>query len=262
MAAHSYHRRRGGRRELALDDLLARVKLAARRRLPVTALPQESALGCGGAPLLLSELTRVPTRQLHAKCRTGIPGYALRSTSECLEVGEHFQHVLVLVQRDRLELFMTRHAEVVARLQVVGDVLHLLEGHLGRRRLRAHPRFDRVDELAEHHAALELLLQGHLAKPFVRHRLNPSARRRLDVQVVLGRGLLRQLFVEAVEHLAAVHLRRALLIAHEGGVSTRMSVLLGAYAACAHRMDNVGRGWDRGRFGWSRWCRWRRRRRR
>ena len=144
----------------------------------------------------------------------GRPGVALVlcDPAEGKDIGQHRHHVLVLVQRDRLERAVIRHPELLARREVVGDVLHLNKGQLLVLRWRARARHQRIDEVAQNHAAFQRLLKGAL-ELFAEDGLNPGACLGLHFRVVLGRRLFGKLFIEAVEKLAT-RLRSALIRRH------------------------------------------------
>eukprot|EP00966_Prymnesium_polylepis_P098785 2287514-Prymnesium_polylepis.1 len=80
----------------------------------MAALAEEGLRRGAGDALLLAELAHVRLRQPRAEGRAGVARRALRRAAECLQVGEDLHHILVLVERDGLELVVLGHAEGVA----------------------------------------------------------------------------------------------------------------------------------------------------
>ena len=77
--------------------------------------------------LLLGEVALVLGRHLDTNGWAAVT-LRLGDATKGKDIGQHRHHVLVLVQRDRLERAVIRHPELLARREVVGDVLSLHEG--------------------------------------------------------------------------------------------------------------------------------------
>merc|ERR1719476_262034 len=80
--------------------------------------------------------------------------------SKSMDLPQHSKHVLVLVERDCLKGSVRVHANLSARLQVLANVLHLLEGRSHSTRVLAAPGLDDIHQVAQYDAVLERLLQS------------------------------------------------------------------------------------------------------